>query len=137
MSNKTGPSIALTKCYFCGESNEILIQMQNIGYRNRRIEEANGKVIDMCPCPACEDWMKQGVIIITIDNAKSEPDWNHPVAGAMPNPYRTGCFAVIKDEAIRRWPKSEATEFALKHRWMFMEHEAAVKIGIVKPETQK
>jgi len=134
-TNESGPAVALTKCYFCGEDNTILVQSRNINVRDRRIESMHGMVVDMTPCSKCSDYMKQGVILITIDNAKSKPGWNKPEPGNdrfIPNPYRTGGFAVIKDEAVKRiFTPKEMADWAIKHRWMFIEHEAAVKMGLL------
>lgn len=156
-----GPAIALTKCFFCLGSNEILIQRKNINFTDRRIERLNGHVVNMHPCSKCKELMKQGVILITIDDEKSGKDWNKPPAdcpacnGAgyidqwsnrrceackgdgkgghsfIPDPYRTGGFFVLKDDAIRRAiHPADMAEWALKYRWMFIEHKAAEMMGL-------
>lgn len=133
--------VALTKCFFCGKDDCILLAT---GYNSRGeplhdLSEAHGKVANMIPCSECEGHMKQGVILLTIDDAKSEKDWDKPPKtypgekdrGWMPNPYRTGGFFVVTDEAIRRIINPQAmADWAIKHRWMFIEHEAAEKIGL-------
>jgi hypothetical protein len=148
VSNSRIP-VALTKCYFCGESGDLLIGRQFVhGPDKSKVEQMDGLVVNMDPCNKCVDLMKQGVILITIDDAKSAPNWDKPEATTrtkasirhhldgteetpgIPNPYRTGGFFVVTEAAITRlFPASHAA-FALKHRWMFIEHEAAEKIGL-------
>lgn len=131
--------VALTKCYFCNEDNEILLARTytHNGEPLHDLAPYHGKVASMTPCNKCEGYMKQGVILLTIDAEKSGPNWNKPPVGAekgwMPNPYRTGGFFVVRDEAIKRMFDSMA-DWAIKHRWMFIEHEAAEKLGFFKQE---
>lgn len=121
--------VALTKCFFCGEDNEILLHR-----RLGDMSEYNGKVVNMDPCPKCAEYMKQGVILITIDHSKSDPNWTKQ---PIPNPYRTGGFFVIKDDSIKAIISDDfICNWALKHRWMFIEHEAAVTVGLF-PVTSK
>ncbi len=144
--NKVG--VALTNCYFCGKGDRILLNTLLTPVMAQRVESAHGKVIDMEPCSECKKWMDRGIILLTIDGGKSEPGWNSPPTeysdyerrkgGAnppwMPNPYRAGGFFVMKEEAFKRIFNGEAAAFALKHRWMFIEQEAADKIGLKASE---
>lgn len=131
--------VALTRCFYCGEPNEILLN-RRMGH-NKFIEAADGKVVDMNPCPKCEEYMKQGVILIAIDEDKCERNWNMPDKSNkhwMPNPYRTGGFFVIKEEAFSEiFNPCEALDFALEHRWMFIDEKAAKAIGLYKEEEEK
>ncbi len=127
--NKVG--VALTNCYFCGKGDRILLNTLLTPAMATRVESAHGKVIDMEPCSECKKWMEQGIILLTIDNSKSGSGWNR---SPIPNPYRTGGFFVMKEEAFKRIFDGEAAAFALKHRWMFIEQEAADKIGLKASE---
>ena len=74
------------------------------------------------------------VLLIGIDDAKSEPNW---FKERIPNPYRTGAWSVIKEEAFDRLPlcgpeADRIKEFAKKQRFMFVEHQVLVNLGIVK-----
>lgn len=124
-----GNYVALTKCYFCNKDSDILLHRQL-----RDISKAHGKVVNMDPCRTCEGYMKAGVILITIDDAKSEKGWNHRPSGQkkwIPNPYRTGGFFVVTDEAVRKTIHPEAmADWAIKKRFMFIEHEAAESLGL-------
>ena len=133
---KTKPNIlgvALTKCFYCLEGDKILLNKTLTPHMASKVEKMNGCVLDMEPCPKCAEYMKQGIIFITIDDDKSEQDWNKPHPGEdhfIPNPYRTGGFAVIKEDAEARFMPKEMTDFAIKHRYMFIEDAAAKKIGM-------
>jgi hypothetical protein len=119
---------AVTKCYFCGESYEVVINTLLTAKAAREVEELNGKVIDMNPCNKCEEYMKQGIMLITFDPAKSDPEWNK---SSMPNPYRTGGFFVVTESAFKRiFHPKKLVDYGLKARWLFIEHEAAVQLGL-------
>jgi hypothetical protein len=50
-------------------------------------------VIDKEPCSKCKELMEKGIILISVDS-KESPDND--------NPYRTGGWIVVKEEAVRR-----------------------------------
>jgi len=81
--------VALTKCFFCGKGNEILINTRpTIKYS---VKNYDGKVISTRPCSECEEKMKKFVWFIEYDEDKTingEP------------PYRTGFQFGIKRELI-------------------------------------
>jgi hypothetical protein len=144
--------VALTKCYFCGDSADIIINTLLVESAARRVKECHGKVAHMHPCNKCQEMMKMGVILLTIDSEKSEPGWNAPPRYAseaekrhfMPNPYRTGGFFVVRDEFVEKvFHPKEMADWAIKHRWMFIEHQAAEMMGLFKgkgthdPETMQ
>lgn len=126
--------VALSKCFFCGEDNEVILST-----RMKDISELDRKVSSMRPCPKCESYMKAGIIFITIDDSKSEKGWtNKPI----PNPYRTGGFFVIREEALTKMINDpRLIAYAQKMRWMFIEDSAARQIGMFdvgeKNEIQK
>lgn len=144
MANKKS-HVALTKCFFCGGDGCILLatRYNHDGEPLRDLAPAHGKICNMEPCSKCADYMKQGIIFLGIDDAKSEPGWSQPPQpqhigdrrpdAYIPNPFRTGAFAVIKEEAVRRMINSpKMVAWAVKHRWMFIEHAAMVQMGIIK-----
>lgn len=135
--------VALTHCFFCGKPDKILLAKTYLpsGQPLHDLEPANGKVIDMEPCQECEELMKKGVILLTIDSAKSDKNWNKPPDDRhlpperrerwMPNPHRTGGFFVLTDDAIRRLiSPEEMASHIIKYRWSFIEHEAAERLGL-------
>lgn len=130
-------AISLTKCYYCGESNEIILNRRLTKPMADNVKEMDGKVVTMHPCTKCEEHMKQGVILITIDPEKSDQNWHTPPPDLkeghnwMPNPYRTGGFFVLRDTAIARAINDEdLVNWALEKRWMFIEHEVANMLGL-------
>jgi hypothetical protein len=141
--NPSNLGVALTKCYFCGNDAGIAINTRLTPAHARNVEKMHGMVVDMTPCSECSGHMKKGVILITIDDKKSEKDWNKPPPCCnggpfIPNPYRTGGFFVITDDAVRRIFHPEAmAAHAIKHRWMFIEHEAAEQIGLFSHAKQQ
>lgn len=141
--------VALTKCFYCLEPDRILLATRYYETKKgmqptKDLAPFDRKVIDMDPCQKCADWMKKGIILIGIDSAKSEPNWNEPPTlnedreRWMPNPWRSGGWSVIKEEAFKRLVEDpKMREFALKRRFMFMEHEAMVMTGIIPAEGEK
>ena len=89
MANKLGA--AITRCYFCGENKEIIMNTRLTEKAAQKIEEYNGKVIDMEPCDKCKELMKQGIMFISVRDGESGN-----------NPYRTGKLAVVKEEAVEK-----------------------------------
>ena len=124
--------VALTKCFYCGEANETILSKRLSKPIAKQVKEMDGKVVSMTPCTKCEGYMKQGVILITIDPAKSDPNWYDPGKGKMPNPFRSGGFFVVRDRAVKEMlaDEPELVEWAIKYRWMFIEHEAAAMVGL-------
>lgn len=124
--------VALTKCYFCGDSGTVLISQRPT---NKFVDEADGKVTDMTPCSRCADFMEQGVIIIAIDEAKSGPNW---FKEKMPNPWRTGGWWVVTDQFVRRViTPNEMADWAIQHRWMFAADDACRKMGLYDQITEE
>lgn len=84
--------VALTKCFYCGEGNEIIIPKLLTKKVANQIKEMHGKVISKAPCPKCKELMKQGVFFISVKDGETNGE----------TPYRTGKLAVVKDEAVKR-----------------------------------
>lgn len=119
--------VALTKCFFCGEDDKIVLNTRLTKKHAESVEEMHGKVLDMEPCPKCKGFMDQGIILMTFDPEKSDKDWNK---AKMPNPYRTGGFFVVKEEACEKFMSPDMFKYAQEHRWMFIEHQAAIDLGL-------
>lgn len=120
--------VALTRCFLCGGGNEIFLNTKLTKHAAERVKKLHGKVIDVKPCPTCGEWMKKGIILLTFDESKSDKDWDKQ---SVPNPYRTGGFFVVKEEALARLGLPEKImEFAKRRRWLFVEHQAAARLGL-------
>lgn len=123
--------VALTKCYFCHENDAIIMNTRLTPALAKSVESMNGMVINMEPCQKCQDAMKKGVLLITIDDDKSGPGWNKE---KMPNPYRTGGWFVVSDDFVKRTFDVHNADYAIKHRWMFIEDAAARMLGLFDAE---
>lgn len=126
-------AVSLTKCFFCNKDDKIVLNKTLTERHAKNVESMHGMIIDMDPCNECKDFMKQGLIVITIDPSRSEPDWNKE---RIPNPYRTGGWFVVKDRVADIFD-DKMKAWVLKHRWMFMEDEAARKMGLFEVASKK
>jgi RNA-splicing ligase RtcB len=76
---------------------------------------------------------------------KPPADWNNARRGVgaekkqwMPNPHRTGGWFVLRDEAIKRMiHPDEMANYALRNRWMFIEHVAGELMGLFGDEVRR
>lgn len=112
-----GVNPTIPTCFLCGESKNELVLL-GAAYKG----EAPMKIcLDKTPCDKCKGFMAKGIIFISIRNGEPQSD----------NPYRTGAWCVVTEEAFRRWPLDEASkEDGLKSRVMFIEDGAWDKLGL-------
>lgn len=121
LSPKYGVNPSLMTCFYCGEDYGVAL----FGRCKDDQEAPRRGVFDKRPCPKCEEWMKQGIIFISTRDGESGD-----------NPYRTGGFAVIKDDAIAGIITSpELRDSILKHRVAFIEDATWNTLGL--PELPK
>jgi hypothetical protein len=111
LSPKHGVNPAIPLCFFCHKpKNEIVLP----GHLPGDVEAPRSAVWDMRPCDTCEGYMKQGIILISCRDGESGD-----------NPYRTGGWVVIKEEALKRMIDPGALlDDILKKRFTFV-HDAA------------
>lgn len=119
---------ALTRCFYCGKHDRILINKRLTRHGSPKLKELHDKVIDMEPCNQCKKLMNSGIILIGFDPDKSSPGWQ---TSERPNPYRTGQFFVVTDDFLERNfgpldPKS--VKSAIKHRFAFMDEAVIDRI---------
>jgi hypothetical protein len=81
------------------------------------------------PCEQCTGLMEQGVVCISVrDDPDGDPD----------NPYRTGGWAVVTDEAIRRIVQpQELAEGIIRKRMAFIPDDAWALIGLPAYKTEE
>jgi len=94
MYGESGFGVALTKCFYCNEDSDIVLNTRLTKHMAEKVEGMHGKVINKNPCSKCEGYMKQGIIVISIDGEKSKGD--------MDNPYRMGGFYVMSADGVRK-----------------------------------
>jgi hypothetical protein len=112
--------------FFCGEDFQIILNTTLTKKAKNDVESLHGKVIGMSPCDQCKKLMEQGIILIGIDNDKSDRNWYE---STLPNPYRTGEFVVIKDSAFKLLTNDQGIlDFGISNRFMFIEHEVITKL---------
>jgi len=121
--------VALTKCFICGEDNNIVINTRLTKHDADKIKEMHGKAINKEPCNQCKKYMKEGIIVISVDEEKSNGD--------LDNPYRTGGWWVVKEDYIKRIVKKEFCDEVLKTRIMFMEDQICRDFGMFKATNNK
>jgi hypothetical protein len=74
--------------------------------------------------------MTKGVIVISVRDGECDRE--------RKNPYRTGGWVVLRDEAIRRLPvDSNLIETMLKNRFCFVEDEVWDRLGLPRGEIKE
>ncbi len=122
VSEKHGVNPSMGVCFFCGEDDGTII----LPGRLEGDKEAPRRAVwSHEPCPTCKDYMKQGVILISV---RADPDAD------VTNPYRTGGFVVMKDEAIERMFDPKTAPAVLKKRVAFVDDETWDMIGLPRVE---
>lgn len=116
LSKKHGVNPAIPVCFLCQEKkNEIILCGRLKGADEQAPQNA---VWDMEPCDKCKEWMAQGIILISVRDGETD----------MKNPYRTGGWTVIKEEAFRRMFKG--CDEVLKKRVAFLPDEVWNAVGL-------
>ena len=144
ISPKHGVNPSMSRCYFCGgEKNELILT----GMLPGDAEAPREAVWNTEPCDQCKEYMKQGVIIISVRDGEDERmareqqefEHNHPPTRAnrqrgihyIPNPHRTAGWWVVKDEALQRFVQPpELLEQILRARFVFMPDQVCDMIGL-------
>jgi hypothetical protein len=128
LSPRWGLNCAIPVCFWCNkDKNEILLPGRLFAKIGDDTEAPRKAVWDKVPCDECKKWMEQGVLFISVDEKKS--------AGDLNNPYRTGGWAVIKDEAVKRLIQPpELLAQVLKQRVCFLPDEVWELLGLPRGE---
>lgn len=102
--------IGMTLCFVCGQESGIIMD------KRMRKTLPKKSCIDKEPCNDCKKIMEKWVIFISVDPNRSDD---------MTNPYRTGGWVAIKDEAVKRIgiQPAELEEQILKMRVTFIDDE--------------
>lgn len=135
---KHGLNPTLTTCYYCNEPADLLL----VGSQTKRFKELglassdgemkmNIGVIDARPCAKCQDYMQQGVILISMRDGEESEMETAKHEKRLANPYRTGGWIVVREEYIRRVIDSPIlTRQILRQRVCFVPDSAWDKIGL-------
>lgn len=109
-----GVNPAIYQCYWCGEDIGLVLPGADVSkFKDAGLTDASGKMnmnvgaIDYTPCDKCKEYMKQGVILISVRDGDEA--------------YRTGGFVVVKDEVIKRMVQpDELVDQVLEKRICFI-----------------
>ena len=113
----------MINCFYCNEASGIALLGQIKPAVKKSLAEAGvpvgpdgdaprrGVVVDSVPCHKCKEYMEMGIILISIDDVKTDDP---------KNPYRTGGWCVVKEEFVTRNIKPELAEIILEHRVAFV-----------------
>lgn len=132
LDKEHGVNPSLDQCFYClGDKGVVLF-----GKLKQQTKEALGAhdgraphkiCLDREPCDECKEHMAQGVVLISVDEARSTD---------MKNPYRTGGWCVVTDDMIERLIEpAELREAILRQRVAFLPDEAWEMLGL--PELPK
>jgi hypothetical protein len=114
LSEKHGVNPTIPHCFFCGEAkNEIILA----GRLPKDEPAPKNMVWDKNPCDKCEKHMEAGIVLISVRNGEKGD-----------NPYRTGGWVVMKEEAFRRIFKN--CDDAISKRVAFVPDEVWDMIGL-------
>lgn len=148
MSDKS--HVGMMQCWYCWESSGILLDK-----RMRKSITPGPVVYNMEPCSKCKEWMKKGVILISMRDGEGEKiaeaqkkfqqehgGYAHTrprkgERGFIPTPYRTGCMAVVKQEFIEAVFADEDAirNQGVKARWLLIEDQAWDALKLPRKET--
>ena len=122
-SDKHGVNPTIPKCFFCVEDkNEIIL----MGKLKNDVKAPRGMVFDQVPCDKCAGYMKQGVILISVDEEKTDDP---------KNPWRTGGWVVVTADAVSRMPFEDSSrKDILKKRAAFISDELWDLLGLPRGE---
>lgn len=116
ISQKHGINPSLMQCYVCLKDFGVALY----GYLPGDVEAPRTVCGKDFVCPECQDWMKQGIILISVRDGESGE-----------NPYRTGKWCVVKENAVKRMIQpDELLQGVLLHRVAFIEDAVWNQLGL-------
>jgi len=142
LSQAHGVNPSLDQCFYCMKDKGVILfgrlrEKQAEALRKSGLIHDSGLdpeaprriCLDYVPCDECAGYMEQGVILISVDEEKSKGD--------LKNPYRTGGWVVVKEDAIRRMvTPSELAESIVLRRVAFLPDEVWDKLGLPRGESK-
>jgi hypothetical protein len=137
LDSKHGVNPAVTKCFYCNKDSGLALFGQLTPAMKRAIHKTgktthdngaapHGLVVDMTPCHECEEFMQQGIILISCREPKDKDEEK--------NPYRTGGWVVVRDEYIQRVVRGELANHILRARFSFLPDDAWDMLGLPRGE---
>jgi hypothetical protein len=135
LDEEHGVNPSLDVCFLCGGDKGVVLfgRLRNstrqafaaAGITNGGSQAPHRVTTDKEPCDKCKGYMELGVILVSIDE-KLTTDRD--------NPYKTGGFVVVKDEALERMiHPQELLDDVLRRRLAFVPDDAWVMMGLPTP----
>ena len=120
LSPKHGVNPSVSVCFFCQQDkNEVVLP----GMLKGDAEAPHRGVWNREPCDQCKGYMEKGIILISMDENLTED---------FLNPYRSGGWCVIKEEAIKRMIVGDSANQVLKERFAFVPDDVWDQFGLPK-----
>lgn len=123
LSDRFGVNPSIETCFFCGKDKGLIL----FGKLKDDVEAPRQICMNHEPCDECVGFMKQGVILISVDESKTDDPQN---------PWRSGCGVVVSEDFIRRTVQPELAEQILKQRVSFVPDEAWDLLGLPRDEVK-
>ncbi len=124
LSHKHGINPSLAVCYYCGKDDWTIILP---GKLKGDAEAPHRAVWSMDPCMECAGYMAQGIILISVRPGPPER-----------NPYRTGGWVVVREDAVRRMiPTPDLLANVLDCRWAFVPDDVWNMVGLPRGEDKR
>ena len=119
LSEKHGVNPSINVCFYCDQDkNEIILP----GKLKGDAQAPMRSVWNLEPCDTCKGYMEKGILLISVDEAKSSD---------RQNPWCTGGWVVVTEEAVRRMVKpDELADTICKRRMAFVPDEAWDMLGL-------
>lgn len=129
LSQKHGVNPSVEQCFYCMKDVGVILfgKMKANRRTGERDPEAPRQVCfgpNSEPCDECKGLMKQGVMLVSVDEEKSTDN---------ENPWRTGNVAVVRDEAVERWEElfgRDMVEHILARRFSFISDPVWEMLGL-------
>ena len=129
LHSKHGLNPTMTNCYFCGEPSEILLvgnavnQFKKAGVHvseDGRMPHEIG-AINTTPCQKCEEYMKKGIMLISIRDGEGKEVEQATKEKRIPTPYRTGKICVMTEKGFLKIPMPKTLQKqVLRARFLFV-----------------
>jgi hypothetical protein len=122
LSERHGVNPSIGVCFYCNKPDGTVV----LPGRLPGDEEAPRQAVwTMTPCDDCAKLQEEGVILISARlGAGDDPR----------NPYRTGGWCVVREEAVRRMFDEQSAARAAACRFAFVDDEAWDALGLPRGE---
>ncbi len=125
LSPQHGLNPSLDQCFLCQKDRGIML----LGRLPGDVAAPHKAAYSREPCDECKSWQQKGVIVISVDSEKSDD---------RKNPYRTGGWAVVTEDGIRKLIDDPALlEQALRVRVVFVDTITWTMAGLPPIESKE